>query len=91
MAPAVTRRIKRVKDWREARAKTLNMDASLVLSKAAMNAIAEINPSQLREFRGISDLRNWQKKEFGEEILHVLHKPCEESDGTRKGRRARSK
>ena len=72
--PAVTQRIKVLKNWRDAKATALDMDAALVATKAILNAIAVTNPRQMKDFNRISGLRDWQKKNFGEEILQVLRK-----------------
>jgi len=68
----VSERIRRLKTWRESRAAKLRLDPSLVCTNAQAAAISETGPKAIADFHGIPEIRQWQIREFGEEILSVL-------------------
>ena len=72
--PEVTERIKALKPWRDKKAKTLEINPSLILTKAMINNIAIHNPLDKDDIERIKGLKNWQKEEFGEDITAVLRK-----------------
>jgi ribonuclease D len=72
--PEVTERIKVLKAWRDKKAKILEINPSLVLTKAMINTLAIHNPLDKSDIERIKELKNWQKKEFGEDITAVLRK-----------------
>ncbi len=71
---AVSDRIQRLRRWRESRARRLKIEPSLICSKAAMAAIAERRPSTLDDLADIAELRSWQRKSFGRDIIAALQK-----------------
>jgi ribonuclease D len=75
MVPAaVSERIQRLRRWRETRARRLQIEPSLICSKAAMAAIAERQPSKPEDLADIPELRTWQRKSFGRDIIAALQK-----------------
>lgn len=75
MVPApVSDRIQRLRRWRESRARRLKIEPSLICSKAAMAAIAERRPSTPEDLADIAELRSWQRKSFGSDMIAALHK-----------------
>ena len=72
--PEVTERIKALKAWRDKKAKILEINPCLVLTKAMINTLAIYNPLDKSDIERIKELKNWQKKEFGEDITAVLRK-----------------
>lgn len=48
------------------------MDAGLLLNNSLVKTVAENNPCRIDELNAISEMKNWQKKEFGKEIVAVL-------------------
>jgi len=71
---AVSDRIRLLRRWRETQARRLKIEPSLVCSKAAMAAIAERRPAKLDDLSEIHELRAWQRRSFGREILAALQK-----------------
>jgi len=71
---AVSDRIRLLRRWRETQARRLKIEPSLVCSKAAMAAIAERRPAKLEDLSEIPELRAWQRRSFGREILAALQK-----------------
>ena len=72
ISPAVAGRIRILKDWRDARAQALGINPALLCTKALMTAIAVQKPSKVSDLVKIKELKRWQRKEFGREIVAVL-------------------
>ncbi len=70
--PDLPRKIRALKSWRNARAKALKMDPSLVCSNALASSIATRNPENTTSLGDIPGIRKWQVREFGKEILATL-------------------
>jgi ribonuclease D len=67
-------RIKDLKTWRASRARTLKIQAGMLLNNALITAVAVNNPSDDKALDDISGIRQWQKRVFGREIIRVLKK-----------------
>ncbi|MEJ2642922.1 MAG: HRDC domain-containing protein [Desulfosarcinaceae bacterium] len=65
-------RIKLLKGWRDTQAERLDLDPSLLLTKALIAAIAVANPADFSALVRIADIRRWQCDAFGREIIAVL-------------------
>ena len=72
LKPNVTKRIEKIKTWRDQVADRLCLDGSLILNKALITDIAVKYPKTMSDLDKIGGLKNWQKKEFGAEIIHAL-------------------
>jgi ribonuclease D len=72
--PEVPARIRVLKAWRDRKAKSLKLEAGLLLNKNLLTAIAVRNPKEVAGLDEISDMRNWQRSEFGREIITALQK-----------------
>lgn len=96
LSSQVPQRVKSLKTWRDGRCAGLDMDPALVLNKSQMTAIAARNPATLEELAEVEELREWQRAEFGPEILAVLERLREragqkETKKRRRKRRPRSR
>lgn len=69
---AVAGRIKALKNWRDKQVKRLAIDPALICTKAQISTIAVKRPLKMSELAAIKELKNWQRKEFGREIVKVL-------------------
>ncbi|MEW6079538.1 MAG: HRDC domain-containing protein [Thermodesulfobacteriota bacterium] len=67
-----TLRVDALKQWREATAARLAMDPGLILPNALAIGIARENPRSLEQLDRVGEMKEWRKKEFGEEIVRVL-------------------
>jgi ribonuclease D len=74
VSPAIPDRVKAIKAWRDKIACRLELEPALLLNKALMHAIALKNPRDVEVLHTIEEMRSWQKKEFGKEIVNVLRK-----------------
>jgi len=70
--PAVPKRIQCLKAWRDAKARELKINPPLLFTKSLMASIAGANPTQLGQFTGLPEMRNWQIEEFGKEIIALF-------------------
>jgi ribonuclease D len=71
---AVAGRVKALRTWRDKQAQKLAIDPALICNKALMSTIAVQRPLNLSELAAIKEMKNWQKKEFGQDIVKVLRK-----------------
>jgi len=65
-------RIKALKSWRASKARTLKIDPGMICNNVLVTSIAIQNPVDRRSVEGIKEMKNWQKKEFGREIITLL-------------------
>jgi len=72
MPAAAAERVKSLKKWRDRQAKKLSMDPALVLTKLLISTLAVQRPLKLADLSRIKDIKKWQIREFGEEIMEVL-------------------
>lgn len=70
--PAVPVRIRALKAWRDRKARNLKLEAGLLLNKNLLTTIAVRNPQEEAELEQIDDMKNWQRSEFGREIIAAL-------------------
>ncbi len=69
----VPERVKRLRAWRDDKARQLELDPGLVLNRASISAIAVENPSDTEALNTIDGLARWQTDAFGKEILKSLN------------------
>jgi ribonuclease D len=90
LSPRAPLRVKALKAWRDERCADLDMDPALVLNKSQMTAISARNPTSLEELAEVEELREWQRAEFGPEILSVLER-LRDRAGQKKTKKRRRK
>ncbi|MBL0699457.1 MAG: ribonuclease D [Desulfosarcina sp.] len=71
--PAVPQKIKVLKDWRDNVSAKLGIDPGILISNAVIHAIIKEKPETMIDLKKIECLKNWRRKEFGEEILSTLN------------------
>jgi len=69
---AAAERVKSLKQWRDLRAKELSLDPALILTKSLISTLAVQRPLELSDLSRINEIKQWQIREFGQEILAVL-------------------
>jgi ribonuclease D len=72
LAPDVPPRVKALKRWRNAKANLLNIEPAIVATKSVITSIAVKNPASVGELEAVDELKEWQKRRFGEEIIDAL-------------------
>ena len=69
---AVAGRVKAIKNWRDKQAQRLAIDPALICSKALISTVAVQRPLKISELESIKEMKNWQRNEFGRDIVRVL-------------------
>ena len=69
---AVAGRVKALKNWRDKQAQRLAIDPALICSKALISTVAVQRPLKISELESIKEMKNWQRNEFGRDIVRVL-------------------
>lgn len=70
--PQADQRFERLKQWRRQEAERLQLDAGVMINNGLLEAIAYNPPQQLDGLSRFPAMRNWQRREFGEQILACL-------------------
>lgn len=65
-------RITALKSWRASKARALGIDPGIICNNVLITSIAIQNPVDKRAMGKIKEMKNWQKKEFGREIITLL-------------------
>ncbi len=63
---------KKLRKWRLSKSDELCLDTGLVANNALIDEIARTRPASMEELSELTNIKNWQKKEFGGEILEIL-------------------
>jgi ribonuclease D len=69
---AVAERVKALRNWRDKQVQKLAIDPALICTKALISTIAVQRPLKLSELAAIKEMKNWQRNEFGRDIVGVL-------------------
>jgi ribonuclease D len=73
MVPAiVAKRVKELRSWRDRLAKKLEIDPSIICTKALISAIAVQKPVSRSSLSKIEELKTWQANRFGDDIIGIL-------------------
>jgi len=70
--PAVPKKLKALKSWRDAKARALEIEPRMLFTRALMTTIADENPQDMHSLGKIAEIKEWQKNEFGLDIISVL-------------------
>lgn len=65
--------VRRLKRWRGRVAEFRGMDPSMIVTNKALFKIAESNPRDLSELQELQLLTDWKAKNYGENILGIVH------------------
>jgi len=74
------RRVERLKRWRTVRAKEVGLDPGVLCPNTCLEAIAWRNPTKTAEIAEVTELKGWQVREFGREIVEALRGVDEEAE-----------
>jgi ribonuclease D len=70
--PAADARLAALKSWRRDRAAALAIDPGVLINNAALEQLAREQPRSFEQLAATSGLKNWQRREFGSELLAAL-------------------
>ncbi|RJQ76700.1 MAG: ribonuclease D [Desulfobacteraceae bacterium] len=74
MSPRIPRRVKALREWRDAAAAKLKLDSSLLLNKSLISEIAIHKPRTIAELSKIPQIHQWQVEAFGDRIIVILNR-----------------
>jgi len=66
-------RLEALKLWRQEKAKELNLHVGVVFPSNLLENLAVAPPADTEGLSGLPGMRRWRIREFGDEILHLLH------------------
>ena len=66
-------RIKILRQWKDEKATSLDLDPALILTKAQITDLAVKLPKTVKELKNSNIIKRWQAREFGKEIIDVLN------------------
>jgi ribonuclease D len=69
---SVAARVKVLKSWRDSKSQMLEIDPGILCNNLLISAAAVQNPLNAKALEKIEELKNWQRKEFGREIIALL-------------------
>jgi ribonuclease D len=72
--PLVPERIKALRRWRDGLAEKLGLDPALLLNKMLLTTLAVENPASIDQLDSLPSMRNWQRGEFGKDIIQILRR-----------------
>jgi ribonuclease D len=74
MVPSiVAKRVKELRIWRDQMARQLKVDPAIICTKALISSIAVQKPAIIGSLAKIKELKAWQIKEFGRDIINILN------------------
>jgi ribonuclease D len=68
----VAKRVKELRSWRDRLAMNLKIDPTIIGTKALISAVAVQRPLTMSSLLKIKELKAWQAKEFGSDIIAIL-------------------
>ena len=75
--PVLEARIERLKALRNRLAPTLGLQPGVLCPNGTLEAIARANPRTLEELAAVPELRHWQRRELGRELLAAVAEPAQ--------------
>jgi ribonuclease D len=66
-------RLESLKNWRQAKAKELNLHVGVVFPANLLENLAVIPPADLQELSEMPGMRRWRVREFGEQVLQLIN------------------
>ncbi len=64
----------KLKQWRQRKALELGMEGGVVANNSLLDVLSDSAPQDMSELDKFPQLRKWQKREFGDELLRVLYR-----------------
>lgn len=72
---AVAARYEKLHTWRKERAMARGVESDVILSRDAMWAIAHQNSQSMADLAQLTEIGEWRRQKYGEEIVQLLRKP----------------
>lgn len=68
----ITKKIRRLKQWRDREAGRLAIDPGVFFSNAQITRLVEAAPTSLADLTAINGLKNWQIREYGKKLIDTI-------------------
>ncbi len=72
-------RLEYLKCWRQEKSRQLDLHVGVVFPANVLENLAMAPPEDMGELASLAGMRRWRAREFGEEIIELLHKDAEQS------------
>jgi superfamily II DNA helicase RecQ len=69
---AMVDRYEALRQWRNGQARARGVEPDVILSNRVLHLLAGHNPTSLDRLRAIEGLNQWERQEYGREIVRVL-------------------
>jgi len=69
---AAAERVKSLRWWRDSQAQKLALEPSLILTKSLISTLAVQKPAKMSDLSRIQEIKKWQIREFGGDILAAI-------------------
>ena len=69
---AAAERVNSLRWWRDSQAQKLAMEPSLILTKSLISTLAVQKPAKMSDLPRIQEIKKWQIREFGRDILSAI-------------------
>ena len=70
--PAIEARVERLKQWRATGSEKIGLPPGILAPNATLEAIAKAAPVSIDALASVPEIRKWQVKEFGAELLSAM-------------------
>ncbi len=67
-------RLETLRRWRQEKARQLNLHVGVVFPANVLENLAVEAPAEIGELASLAGMRQWRVREFGEELIDLLHK-----------------
>jgi ribonuclease D len=89
VGPGVDRYLLPLKDWRNARVKSIGVAPVVVVNNTLLKEVARLVPADMEALADVPGIRRWQLADFGEELLDVVQKVTDSRGGSEDEKPAR--
>jgi ribonuclease D len=66
-------KVKRLKTWRDKKAKELGLEPGILCSNALLDAVAARDPKTMEDLEALPAVRRWQLRVLGKEMIRAIH------------------
>jgi ATP-dependent DNA helicase RecQ len=68
------KRYELLREWRKQRAARRGVESDVILSNRTLHQLARQNPATSQALRECDSLNNWERQEYGDELLALLQR-----------------
>ena len=87
--PANAHVVEKLKTWRDRRVSKDNLPPAIIGANALLREVARVKPTSLEQLEAVPDLRSWQIRRYGPEIVQAVTEGLEAGKPQSKSKRRR--